>query len=54
VWQSRSLEPSEEVAEEGHARHSPEQIVRELREAERLRPEGADEDAVCRHLGVAV
>ena len=35
-------------------RHSPEQIVRKLREADRLLAEGADVDAVCRHLEVSV
>jgi len=35
-------------------RHSPEQIVRKLREADRLLAEGADIDGVCRHLEVSV
>ena len=35
-------------------RHSPEQVVRKLREADRLLAEGADLDAVCRHLEVSV
>ena len=35
-------------------RHTPEQIVRKLREAGRLQAEGADVDAVCRHLEVSV
>jgi transposase len=35
-------------------RHSPEQIVRKLREADRLLAEGADVDAICRHLEVSV
>ena len=35
-------------------RHTPEQIVRKLREAERLQAEGADVDAICRHLEVSV
>ena len=35
-------------------RHSPEQVVRKLREAERLQAEGADVDAVCRQLEVSV
>jgi transposase-like protein len=35
-------------------RHTPEQIVRKLREADRLLAEGADLDAVCRHLEVSV
>jgi hypothetical protein len=35
-------------------RHSPEQIVRKLREAGRLLAEGADADAVCRHLQISV
>ena len=34
-------------------RHSPEQIVRKLQEADRLLAEGADVDAVCRHLEVS-
>jgi len=35
-------------------RHRPEQIVRKLREAERLQAEGADVDAVCRQLEISV
>ena len=35
-------------------RHSPEQIVRKLREADRLLAEGADVDVVCRHLEISV
>ena len=35
-------------------RHTPEQVVRKLREAERLQAEGADVDAVCRHLEISV
>lgn len=35
-------------------RHTPEQIVRKLREADRLQVEGADVDAVCRHLEISV
>ncbi len=35
-------------------RHSPEQVVRKLREAERLLAEGTDVDAVCRQLEVSV
>jgi putative transposase len=35
-------------------RHTPERIVRKLREADRLLAEGADVDAVCRHLEVSV
>jgi len=35
-------------------RHSPEQVVRKLREADRLLAEGADVDGVCRHLEVSV
>ena len=35
-------------------RHTPEQVVRKLREAERLQAEGADVDAVCRNLEVSV
>ena len=33
-------------------RHTPEQIVRKLREADRLLGEGSDIAAVCRHLQV--
>ena len=33
-------------------RHSPEQIVRKLREADRLLAEGSDVDAVCRQLEI--
>lgn len=35
-------------------RHSPEQIVRKLREADRLLAEGTDLQDVCRHLEVSV
>jgi putative transposase len=34
-------------------RHTPEQVVRKLREADRLLGEGADVPAVCRHLEVS-
>ena len=44
----------EEVTQVKGKRHTPEQIVRKLREAERLQAEGADLDAVCRHLEVSV
>jgi uncharacterized Zn finger protein len=53
VWESRSPEQGEEWLMKGK-RHSPEQIVRKLREADRLRAEGADLDGVCRHLKVSV
>jgi len=33
--------------------HTPEQVVRKLREADRLLGEGADIPAVCRHLEVS-
>jgi len=36
-----------------HRRHTPEQIVRKLREADRMLNEGADIAAVARHLGVS-
>ena len=36
-----------------YRRHSPEQVVRKLREADRMLGEGADLDAVCRHLEVS-
>ncbi len=35
-------------------RHTPEQIVRKLREADRMLAEGAEVDAVCRHLEISV
>jgi putative transposase len=35
-------------------RHTPEQIVRKLREADRLLAEGADVAGVCRHLEVSI
>jgi putative transposase len=44
----------EEVTLMKGRRHAPEQIVRKLREADRLLAEGADVDAVCRHLEVSV
>jgi putative transposase len=34
-------------------RHTPEQVVRKLREADRLLNEGADIASVCRHLEVS-
>lgn len=36
-----------------HRRHTPDQIVRKLREAEKLIAEGADVPTVCRHLEVS-
>lgn len=36
-----------------HRRHTPEQVVRKLREADRLLAEGADIAAVARHLEVS-
>jgi hypothetical protein len=44
----------EEVTQVKGKRHTPEQVVRKLREADRLQAEGADVDAVCRHLEVLV
>ena len=35
-------------------RHTPEQVVRKLREADRLLAEGRDVDAVCRHLEISI
>jgi putative transposase len=35
-------------------RHSPEQIVRKLREADRLLAEGADVEVVCRQLEISI
>jgi len=35
-------------------RHTPDQVVRKLREADRLLAEGADVDGVCRQLEVSV
>jgi len=35
-------------------RHRPEQVVRKLREADRLLAEGSDLDGVCRHLEVSI
>jgi putative transposase len=48
-----ALEGEEVILMKGR-RHSPEQIVRKLREADRLLAEGADVDSVCRHLEVSV
>ena len=44
----------EEVTQLKAKRHAPEQIVRKLREAERLQAEGVDVDAICRQLEVSV
>jgi putative transposase len=35
-------------------RHTPEQVVRKLREADRLLGEGADVLGVCRHLEISI
>ena len=35
-------------------RHSPEQVVRKLREADRLLAEGSDVEMVCRQLEISV
>ena len=35
-------------------RHTPEQVIRKLREAERLLASGKDVEEVCRHLGISV
>ena len=35
-------------------RHTPEQVVRKLREADRLLAEGTDLQDVCRHLEISV
>src|SRR5712692_8627599 len=45
---------SQEVILVKGRRHTPEQIVRKLREADRLLAEGADLDTVCRHLEISV
>jgi hypothetical protein len=44
----------EEVTYMKGRRHTPEQIVRKLREADRLLVEGSDVDAVCRQLEISV
>jgi hypothetical protein len=44
----------EEVVLMKGRRHSPEQVVRKLREADRLLAEGVDVDGVCRHLEVSL
>jgi putative transposase len=44
----------EEVTLMKGRRHTPEQIVRKLREADRLLAEGSDVDAVCRQLEISV
>jgi len=41
------------MVEVKYRRHTPEQVVRKLREADRMLGEGADLDAVCRHLEVS-
>jgi Transposase len=51
---SRWLEESQEVTLVKGRRHSPEQVVRKLREADRLLAEGGDVAGVCRHLKVSV
>jgi hypothetical protein len=44
----------EEVTFMKGKRQTPEQIVGKLREADRLQAEGANVDAVCRHLEISV
>jgi putative transposase len=44
----------EEVTFMKGRRHTPEQIVRKLREADRLLAEGSDVDAVCRQLEISI
>jgi putative transposase len=41
------------MVEVKYRRHTPDQVVRKLREADRMLGEGADLDAVCRHLEVS-
>jgi hypothetical protein len=48
-----ALEGEEVILMKGR-RHTPEQIVRKLREADRLLAEGSDVDAVCRQLEISV
>jgi putative transposase len=48
-----ALEGEEVILVRGR-RHSPEQIVRKLREADRLLAEGTDLQDVCRHLEVSI
>mgnify|MGYP001793833806 CR=1 FL=1 len=45
---------SQEVTLMKGRRHSPEQVVRKLREADKLLAEGAEVADVCRHLEVSV
>ena len=45
---------SQEVTLMKGRRHSPEQVVRKLREADRLLAEGAEVEDVCRHLEVSI
>jgi putative transposase len=48
------LEAVKEVLEMGRRkRHTPEEIIGKLREAERLRSEGATLGQICQRLGVA-
>jgi transposase-like protein len=44
----------EEVTFMKGRRHTPEQIVRKLREADRLLAEGSDVDVVCRQLEISI
>ena len=44
----------EEVTQLKGKRHTPEQIVRKLREADRMLAEGADLALVCRQLEISV
>jgi len=45
---------SQEVTLMKGRRHSPEQVVRKLREADKLLAEGAEVADVCRHLEVSI
>ena len=44
----------EEVTQLKGKRHSPEQVVQKLREADKLLAEGAEVEDVCRHLEISV
>src|SRR5437660_299828 len=47
------MESQEVIVMKGR-RHSPEQVVRKLREADKLLAEGAEVADVCRHLEVSI
>jgi putative transposase len=53
LWESKAQHAGREDSTMKRHRHTPEQIVRKLREGERLLNEGQDITEVVRHLEIA-